>query len=417
MLFLQKLFLFLELSLPIIKLQNMRKLLLVLLVLASSFSIIMAQPATKGSFEQGIRDGLQVEILDSNGGHFDHPQHPANGIMCNSDYWFTTEELWNATYLWETSAMAITSFDGPYFGCNFQESGYLKLTVWDEGGNSGFDSIWFNVKSGVLYPMQPMENFVMEIDDNLHANFSGTASIEHMELWIQRTNNNGASQFEVGDFWLTPGEWSFIDNVVYSDEDLWMYYVRLFDTCGNYQDTYVSGLLLSAVTDGSMNYLSTLTVLQQYGNYYHQFGEWVYFVYTVDQNGVRHHFVENGEPVVLPDDATRWEIPGPHADPYYQCGVAQVLEDGTYKLLSLSNIVPNPLLDPTGIDEHNDSFCVYPNPAQGRFTVEGTGSLCVINTLGQTILTQEIDGKMTVELPKGLYFAKMGNVVRKIVVE
>ena len=409
----------------------MRKLLLVLPMLFSAFSIAVAQPATsqKGSLGdltptigsqstcvQGVRDGLQVEIVDTFGNHFVHPQHPANGVMCNAQYWFTTEDMWDA-YLWETSAIALTSVEDFFFGCDFQESGYLKLTVWDDMGNSGSDSIWFNVKSSTLYPMQPMENFVMEIDDDLHANFSGTATSEHSELWIQRTNDNGASQFEVGDFWLTPGEWSFIDNVVYSDEDLWMYYVRLFDTCGNYQDTYVSGLLLSAVTDGSMNYLSTLTVLQQYGNYYHQFGEWVYFVYTVDQNGVRHHFVENGEPVVLPDDATRWEIPGPHADPYYQCGVAQVLDDGTYKLLSLSNKVPNPLLDPTGVDEHNDAFNVYPNPAQGRFTVEGTGRLTITNALGQTILAQEIDGKMTVELPKGLYFAKMGNTVRKVVVE
>lgn len=409
----------------------MRKLLLVLPMLFSAFSIAVAQPAAsqKGSLGgltpnigsqstcvQGVRDGLQVEIVDTFGNHFVHPQHPANGVMCNAQYWFTTEDMWDA-YLWETSAIALTSVEDFFFGCDFQESGYLKLTVWDDMGNSGSDSIWFNVKSSSLYPMQPMENFVMEIDDDLHASFSGTATSEHSELWIQRTNDNGASLFEVGDFWLEPGEWSFVDDVEFNGEDLWIYYARLFDTCGNCQGDYVPGMFLSVVTDGPTNYLSTSTILQQYGDYYHQFGDWVYFVYTIDQDGVRHHFVESGEPVVLPDDATRWEIPGPNADPYYQCGVAQVKDDGTYKLLSLSNKVPNPLLDPTGVDEHNDVFNVYPNPAQGRFTVEGTGRLTITNALGQTILAQEIDGKTSIELPKGLYFAKMCNTVRKIVVE
>lgn len=409
----------------------MRKLLLVLPMLFSAFSIAVAQPATsqKGSLGnltpsigsqstcvQGVRDGLEVEIVDLFGNHFDHPQHPANGIICNAQYWFTTEGMWDA-YLWETSAIALAPVEDAVFICDFQESGYLKLTVWDNLGNSGSDSIWFNVKSSSLYPMQPMENFVMEIDDDLHASFSGTATSEHSELWIQRTNDNGASLFEVGDFWLEPGEWLFVDDVEFNGEDLWIYYARLFDTCGNFQDDYVPGMFLSVVTDGPTNYLSTSTILQQYGDYYHQFGNWVYFVYTIDQDGVCHHFVESGEPVVLPDDATRWEIPGPNADPYYQCGVAQVLDDGTYKLLSLSNKVPNPLLDPTGVDEHNDAFNVYPNPAQGRFTVEGTGRLTITNALGQTILAQEIDGKTSIELPKGLYFAKMGNTVRKVVVE
>ena len=60
---------------------------------------------------------------------------------------------------------------------------------------------------------------------------------------------------------------------------------------------------------------------------------------------------------------------------------------------------------------------VYPNPAQGRFTVEGTGKLMISNMFGQTILNKEIDGKTTIELPQGLYFVKLGGETRKIVVE
>ena len=60
---------------------------------------------------------------------------------------------------------------------------------------------------------------------------------------------------------------------------------------------------------------------------------------------------------------------------------------------------------------------VYPNPAKGRFTVEGSGTMTVTNTFGQTILIQEFDGKATVELPRGMYFVKLGEATRKVVVE
>ena len=63
------------------------------------------------------------------------------------------------------------------------------------------------------------------------------------------------------------------------------------------------------------------------------------------------------------------------------------------------------------------AFEVYPNPAQGRFTVEGTGTMTISNVMGQTILTRKIDGKETIALPRGMYFVKLGNQTRKIVVE
>ena len=72
----------------------------------------------------------------------------------------------------------------------------------------------------------------------------------------------------------------------------------------------------------------------------------------------------------------------------------------------------------TAVDENaSATFKVYPVPSQGSIIVEGTGSLVVSNVVGQIILTQEIDGQVTLDLPKGLYFAKMGNKVKKIVVE
>ena len=87
-------------------------------------------------------------------------------------------------------------------------------------------------------------------------------------------------------------------------------------------------------------------------------------------------------------------------------------KDGETRLLS------NRSLDLVGLGENEvTTFKVYPNPAKDRFTIEGTGTLTVTNTLGQTVLTREIDGKATMELPQGLYFVKLCGVTRKVVVE
>ena len=83
-----------------------------------------------------------------------------------------------------------------------------------------------------------------------------------------------------------------------------------------------------------------------------------------------------------------------------------------------TRLLSNRSLDLVGIGENEaTAFKVYPNPAKDRVTIEGTGTMTVTNTLGQTILTKEIDGKATIELPRGMYFVKMNGVTRKIVVE
>ena len=68
-------------------------------------------------------------------------------------------------------------------------------------------------------------------------------------------------------------------------------------------------------------------------------------------------------------------------------------------------------------DQTENRFMVYPNPSNGVVTIEGTGRLTVMNLLGQEVLTQEIERKTTLEIPKGIYFMKLGSIIHKVVVE
>ena len=70
------------------------------------------------------------------------------------------------------------------------------------------------------------------------------------------------------------------------------------------------------------------------------------------------------------------------------------------------------------IEEPNaSSFAVWPIPAQGRFMVEGHGKITIANALGQIFLNHEINGKESIELPRGLYIVKIGNTTQKVIVE
>lgn len=113
----------------------------------------------------------------------------------------------------------------------------------------------------------------------------------------------------------------------------------------------------------------------------------------------------------------------------YTCGVNQF--DGGYAViaavfndgkgmeeLSFSNLTTDILgIEEDGPSTGSGTFTVYPNPAKDRVTIEGTGTIIVTNALGQTILTKEIDGKETIELPRGMCFVKMNGVTWKIEVE
>ena len=98
-----------------------------------------------------------------------------------------------------------------------------------------------------------------------------------------------------------------------------------------------------------------------------------------------------------------------------QAVIAAVFSNGKgVEELSFSNLTTDIL----GIGENEENaFKVYPNPAKGAFTVEGTGRMMITNVLGQTVLARKISGKESVELPRGLYFVKLNGATRRIVVE
>ena len=85
---------------------------------------------------------------------------------------------------------------------------------------------------------------------------------------------------------------------------------------------------------------------------------------------------------------------------------------------SLGLVTFIPFIGYDGIDETKTmAFEVWPNPAIDRFMVEGKGKMIVTNVFGQILLNHEINGKESIELPQGLYFVKIDNITRKVIVE
>lgn len=83
-----------------------------------------------------------------------------------------------------------------------------------------------------------------------------------------------------------------------------------------------------------------------------------------------------------------------------------------------SRLLSNRSLDYVGLGEkENKIFNLYPNPTTGRVTIEGTGRLTIMNTLGQTLLTRDITDTETIDLPSGVWFVNLNGVTRKVVVE
>lgn len=104
--------------------------------------------------------------------------------------------------------------------------------------------------------------------------------------------------------------------------------------------------------------------------------------------------------------------------PFFTFSVFQI----TYLSNWLDNRLPwldnqiRTLTQEIGLPEFTSSCCIYPNPANGHFTIVGTGSMRITNVLGQVMLTKEISETEQVELPKGLYFVTLDGHTHRVIV-
>jgi hypothetical protein len=344
---------------------------------------------------------------------------------------FSTLEEYSQ-YFWEVDEHFLPmggNLTDPRIGCIFDHSGYLKVTVWDSIGNSGTDSIWFNIKDWI----EPMPDFTMELDSTNHAVFSGTATSDHHVFEYFRSLDT-LSWTGFGHHYLQPGHWTIRDDDVYfTDDSIWNYKLILGDSCGfAYEQEMTPGMVMGTQpAPGGGWYLTMKSVMQSNKKALEgrDGEEYVYALYTVDHEGVRHPFEVDGEQVVLPTSTQAYLLPGRHPDAYYQGGIGKLTggKDGGMEVLSYSNKVENPLPD---LDDVGDlsgdgtnatGLKVWPNPNNGTFTVEGEGHLKVFNLLGQAVIDRDIDGKLTLTLPNGMYLVRLVNgatsETRKVVVE
>ncbi len=360
------------------------------------------------------RDTLYPEIVIDNWGWYEHFQHPATNLICFAGGDLCTSESYN-TYLWETNPENMPiggDLTAPEIYCAFHHSDYLKVTVWDTLGNSGTDSIWFNIKDWTV----PIDDFTMEIDSSNHAVFSGTVTPEQTFIGILRSLDT-LNWLPVYGHQVTPGHWSWRDEQVhFSPDSIWNYVPWYVDSCDNeLYPEMVPGMMMSTQpSPGGGWYLTFHTVLQSSKS-----DDYVYPIFTIDQDGVRHQLYDNdGEPVVLPASANSLLLQE-HPDKYYQGAVAKMNKKSrNYEIISYSNKVENPLPDVNSVDEvQPPTLSIYPNPSHGTFTVKGEGILTIINMLGQTIFQQRIEGESPIRLPAGIYIAKLGSSIQKIVVK
>ena len=100
-------------------------------------------------------------------------------------------------------------------------------------------------------------------------------------------------------------------------------------------------------------------------------------------------------------------------DTYYS--VRSVYNNGYYQCESDFEDVMITITDVEGYA--NEEVKVYPNPSNSMITIEGTGHLTVLNTLGQIVKELDLEGQTTMELPRGVFFVRINGVTKKVVVE
>lgn len=387
---------------------------LIILLVAVLFSATTYAQTKHTTMLETTRDTLHPEIVRDNWSWYGHYQHPATDTICSAWGDVCTSEPY-AQYQWEVDEQFLPiggDLSGPEIYVEFHHPGYIKVRVWDTSGNSGTDSIWFTIKDWTV----PIDDFTMEIDSSNHAIFNGTVTPEQTFIGILRSFDT-LNWIQVYAEQVSPGHWSWRDNNVHFGLDtIWNYMPWYADSCDN--ETYpelTPGMMMSTQpSPGGGWYLTFHTVLQSSKS-----EDYVYPIFTIDQYGTRHQlYDEHGEPVILPASANSLLL-HEHQDKYYQGAVAKMnRKTRDYEIISLSNKVENPLPDVSNVDEiQSPALSIYPNPSHGEFTVQGTGTLTIMNMLGQTVFQHELSGESHIHLPAGIYIARLGNNIQKIVVQ
>lgn len=72
-----------------------------------------------------------------------------------------------------------------------------------------------------------------------------------------------------------------------------------------------------------------------------------------------------------------------------------------------------------GVQEvENTTFSIYPNPATTNITVKGEGSMEIVNTLGQVVVSEQVNGQANInvaDLESGIYFVRMNGATQKFI--
>jgi len=63
------------------------------------------------------------------------------------------------------------------------------------------------------------------------------------------------------------------------------------------------------------------------------------------------------------------------------------------------------------------TMSIYPNPSNGTLTIEGNGNLTISNVPGQVVLQKQLIEKEEVNLGKGVYFVKVNEMTKKVIVQ
>lgn len=69
-------------------------------------------------------------------------------------------------------------------------------------------------------------------------------------------------------------------------------------------------------------------------------------------------------------------------------------------------------------DVESTTFSVYPNPATTNITVKGEGNMEIVNTLGQVVVSEQVNGQANINvanLESGIYFVRMNGTTQKFI--